>query len=68
VFRRLAAGARDTLVVVGHEPDLSAALADLTGGRCRVRKAAVAVLEPVPGGFELVTLLDPSLLRRHKDG
>lgn len=53
---------RGPLIVVGHEPDLSDALADLTGGRCRLRKGAVAVVG-LGDGYRLEALLDPDHLR-----
>jgi phosphohistidine phosphatase len=42
--RELAAG-RDVLLV-GHEPDLSNAVAELTGGKIRLRKGGLAGVEP----------------------
>ncbi|MFN2612553.1 MAG: hypothetical protein ABR536_04185, partial [Solirubrobacterales bacterium] len=41
----LCAGRADVLIV-GHEPDLSDAIAQLTGGRVRLRKGGLAALEP----------------------
>lgn len=54
------------IMFVGHEPDLSRAVALLTGAASvRLRKGGVACLEfygtPEPGGGELVWLLDPDL-------
>ncbi len=58
VIRRWAP-ARGSLVLVGHEPDFSAAIAALTGGRCRLRKGAVAVVASGPGArLELLLGLD----------
>jgi phosphohistidine phosphatase len=54
------------VMFVGHEPDLSAAAAHLTGASSiRLRSGGVACLEfpgiPEPGGGELAWLLDPDL-------
>jgi phosphohistidine phosphatase len=51
---------------VGHEPDLSAAIAELTGAASvRMRKGGLACVEfsdvPEPGGGELAWLIDPDL-------
>ena len=51
---------------VGHEPDLSTAIATLTGAASvRMRKGGLACVEfygvPEPGGGELAWLLDPDL-------
>jgi phosphohistidine phosphatase len=52
------------VMFVGHEPDLSAAVEELTGAAAiRLRKGGLAGLEfpgaPEPGGGELFLLLDP---------
>jgi phosphohistidine phosphatase len=54
------------VMFVGHEPDLSAAAALLTGAASvRMRKGGLACVEfygiPEPGGGELAWLLDPDL-------
>jgi phosphohistidine phosphatase len=54
------------VLFVGHEPDLSSAVAQLTGAASvRMRKGGLACLEfygiPEPGGGELAWLLDPDL-------
>jgi phosphohistidine phosphatase len=54
------------VMFVGHEPDLSAAAAHLTGAASiRLRTGGMACLEfygiPEPGGGELAWLLDPDL-------
>jgi phosphohistidine phosphatase len=51
---------------VGHEPDLSSAIAELTGAASvRMRKGGLACVEfpgvPEPGGGELAWLIDPDL-------
>jgi phosphohistidine phosphatase len=54
------------VMFVGHEPDLSSAIAHLTGAASvRMRAGGVACLEfygvPEPGGGEIAWLLDPDL-------
>lgn len=51
----LAAGRGDVLLV-GHEPDLSGEVARLTGGRVKMRKGGLAIVD----GSTLVALLRPS--------
>ena len=55
----LAAGRGDVLLV-GHEPDFSNAVAELTGGRVKLRKGGVACVED----GVLHDLLRPKQLRR----
>lgn len=50
----LAAGRGDVLLV-GHEPDFSGEVARLTGGRVKLRKGGLAIVE----GSELKALLRP---------
>jgi phosphohistidine phosphatase len=54
------------VLFVGHEPDLSSAIAELSGaGSVRMRKGSLACLEfygvPEPGAGEIAWLLDPDL-------
>ena len=54
------------VLFVGHEPDLSSAIVELSGAASvRMRKGGMACLEfygiPEPGGAELAWLLDPDL-------
>ena len=54
------------VMFVGHEPDLSRAIVELTGAASvRMRKGGLACLEfygtPEPGGGEIAWLLDPDL-------
>jgi phosphohistidine phosphatase len=54
------------VMFVGHEPDLSSAVAGLTGAASvRMRKGGLACVEfygiPEPGGGEMAWLLDPDL-------
>ena len=54
------------ILFVGHEPDLSGAVAVLTGAASvRMRKGGLACVEfygvPEPGGGELAWLIDPDL-------
>jgi len=59
-------GPAGEVMVVGHEPDFSATVAELIGGGDIVMKkgglARVDVTAPVAGGGELVWLLTPPLL------
>lgn len=55
----LAAGRGDVLLV-GHEPDFSTAVAELTGGRVKLRKGGIACVED----NLLHALLRPKELRR----
>jgi phosphohistidine phosphatase SixA len=55
-----------SLLYVGHEPDLSRAIALLTGASSvRMRKGSLACVEfygvPEPGTGELAWLIDPDL-------
>ena len=54
------------VMFVGHEPDLSSAIVELTGvASVRMRKGGLACVEfygvPEPGGGEIAWLLDPDL-------
>ena len=54
------------VMFVGHEPDLSSAVCELTGAASvRMRKGGLACVEfygiPEPGGGEVAWLLDPDL-------
>jgi phosphohistidine phosphatase SixA len=55
---------RADVVLVGHEPDLGALVAFLSGGRVELKKCGFAVLEgdPVAQGMRLVGLLTPRLI------
>ena len=60
------------VMFVGHEPDLSGAIRDLTGAASvRMRKGGLACLEfygiPEPGGGEIAWLLDPDLYTNKGD-
>ncbi len=61
------------IMFVGHEPDLSRAIAALTGAASvRMRKGSLACLEfygtPEPGGGEIAWLLDPDLYTDDRKG
>ena len=61
------------VMFVGHEPDLSAAIVELTGAASvRMRKGSLACVEfygvPEPGGGEITWLLDPDLYTDHDKG
>jgi phosphohistidine phosphatase len=47
------------LLLVGHEPDLSRIVGDLTGARADVKKGGLAILRLEGAGCELVALLRP---------
>lgn len=55
----LAAG-RGNVLMVGHEPDFSDEVARLSGGRVRLRKGGLAILD----GSTLLTLLGPKELKK----
>lgn len=56
-------GADDTLLLVGHEPDLSQLVWDLAAGRVGMKKGGVAGLRVGRGAGELLALLRPADLR-----
>ena len=61
------------VMFVGHEPDLSSAIVQLTGAASvRMRKGGLACIEfygvPEPGGGEIAWLLDPDLYTDHDEG
>ncbi len=56
---QLAAG-RGTVLIVGHEPDLSRAIQLLSGGRVEMKKGGLAALS----GPTLASLLRPAQIRR----
>jgi phosphohistidine phosphatase len=61
------------VMFVGHEPDLSGAIVELTGAASvRMRKGGLACLEfygiPEPGGGEIAWLLDPDLYTTDAEG
>lgn len=47
------------LLLVGHEPDLSRVVGDLTGGRIDLKKGGVAIVRLEGAGGELVALVRP---------
>ncbi len=61
------------VMFVGHEPDLSATIVELSGAASvRMRKGGLACLEfygiPEPGGGEIAWLLDPDLYTDDAEG
>jgi phosphohistidine phosphatase len=61
------------VLFVGHEPDLSSTIAELTGAASvRMRTGAVACVEfygtPEPGGGEIAWLIDPDLYTDDEGG
>lgn len=65
VLARLRREERESVALVGHEPDLSE-LGELLAGKTLLKKGAIARIdgEAEPGGGRLVWLLQPFLLRR----
>jgi phosphohistidine phosphatase len=52
-------GADGHLLLVGHEPDLSSVVAELTGARADIKKGGLAIVRLEGAGGELVALLRP---------
>lgn len=52
-------GADGRLLLVGHEPDFSRVVADLTGGRVDLKKGGLAVVRLEGVGGELAVLMRP---------
>jgi phosphohistidine phosphatase len=52
------------VLLVGHEPDFSQVVADLTGGRVDLKKGGVAAIRLEGGGGELRVLARPAELSR----
>jgi phosphohistidine phosphatase len=50
------------VLLVGHEPDFSQLVHDLTGGRADVKKGGIAALKVARGAGELLLLLRPAEL------
>ena len=64
-----AAGDDKRVLVVGHEPDFSQVVHDLTGGRVDLKKGGAAGIRMEhPGRGELVSLLRPRELDRIAGG
>jgi phosphohistidine phosphatase len=59
-----AAGADQRVLVVGHEPDFSQVVHDLTGGRIDLKKGGVAAVRLDGTRGELIGLLRPRELER----
>jgi phosphohistidine phosphatase len=55
-------GRESPLLLIGHEPDLSGIVGELTGGRVDLKKGGLAVLRLGGAGSELVLLLRPAEL------
>jgi phosphohistidine phosphatase len=55
-------GRAGPLLLVGHEPDLSGVVAELTGARLDLKKCGLVALRLGGGGGELVLLLRPAEL------
>jgi phosphohistidine phosphatase len=61
-------GAEGRLLVVGHEPDLSTVVAELTGARIDLKKGGLAVVRVDGARGELLALLRPSELALIAEG
>jgi phosphohistidine phosphatase len=59
-----AAGAEQRVLVVGHEPDFSQVVYDLTGGRIDLKKGGIAAVRLDGTRGELIALLRPRELER----
>jgi phosphohistidine phosphatase len=59
-----AAGDHQRVLVVGHDPDFSQVVHDLTGGRIDLKKGGIAGLRLTGGSGELIVLLRPRELSR----
>jgi phosphohistidine phosphatase len=55
-------GRESPLLLIGHEPDLSGIVGELTGGRVDLKKGGLAVLRLGGAGGELVLLVRPAEL------
>lgn len=55
-------GAGGPSLLIGHEPDLSAIVGELTGARVDLKKAGLALVRLGAGGAQLVLLLRPAEL------
>jgi phosphohistidine phosphatase len=60
----LGVGAEERILIVGHEPDLSQVVHDLTGGRIDMKKGGVAAIRLEGSRGELIVLLRPRELAR----
>jgi phosphohistidine phosphatase len=56
------------VLVVGHEPDFSQVVHDLTGGRIDLKKGGIAAVRVEGGNGELIVLLRPRELETLSDG
>ncbi len=63
-----ALAAEEPLLLVGHEPDLSRVVGDLTGGLVDLKKGGVAVVRLEGAGGELAVLMRPRELALIADG
>ena len=52
------------MLVVGHEPDFSQVVYDLTGGRVDIKKGGVAAVRLDGSSGELIALLRPREIAR----
>jgi len=55
---------QDELMLVGHEPDFSQVIAALTGGKVKMAKAGIALVDYADQKGKLLWLVPPKLTRR----
>jgi phosphohistidine phosphatase len=63
-----AAGADQRVLIVGHEPDLSQVVYDVTGGRIDMKKGGIAAVRLDGSRGELIALLRPREIDRIAGG
>jgi len=61
-------GAAAHVLLVGHEPDLSGVIAQLTGARVELKKGGLALIRLEAGGAQLALLMRPRELALIADG
>jgi phosphohistidine phosphatase len=59
-----ATGDDQRVLIVGHDPDFSQLVCDITGGRVALKKGGIAGLKVSGGGGELLVLMRPRELDR----
>jgi phosphohistidine phosphatase len=55
---------RDSLLLVGHEPDFSKLIGQITGGKVKMAKAGVASIDYAGKKGKLLWLIPPKFVRR----
>jgi phosphohistidine phosphatase len=57
-------GPDDRLLLVGHEPDFSQLVFEMSGGRVKMKKGGLAALRVGRGSGEVLVLLRPAEIKR----